>query len=126
MTSAATAVMTVARSIMDRALAAPNGIKLYFPDADHGGSENAKQLARTWTSRMYSVRSYARKVQERMANPNDVINGMTSNATDPDVFRTAYDAISCDILRDATHEAGPRWVLNIAKVTLEDLNWEEF
>lgn len=123
MTSAASNVMAIARNILDRALAAENGIRIPYTDEKYGSSANAKQEAQTWVRRMGEARTHMRKVQARMASPVDHAMGMSASASDPDVFRTAYDVLSTSVMRD---EEGKRWVLTIERVDLSALNVEEF
>lgn len=119
MTAATVQAIALARELADKALAAPNGIRKTFLDAEHDGADGAKREANRWRTRIYQARAGLRRTMYRMANPNDVISGIVAEkAADPDVVRTAYDPLTCDVDRAAEP---PGWTLTVRRVTAADL-----
>lgn len=105
--------MALARTVMDDALASERGIVLAIPDSESNGDKDASyKAALRWCNRIYAARTAMRKIQHRMASPADLLSGVNASAVDPDVVRTAYDGLFCEVVRNATNDG---WDLMVKK-----------
>lgn len=119
--SSKNATLEIARSIMDQALSAPQAIEIRFYDDQEGGEANGKRTAQRWATRIFQARASMRRLQIRMASPQDLISsGLTSNAVDPEAVRTVYDTLYTETRRETAER--PCWVLRIAQADMAGLN----
>lgn len=138
-TSTANEATALMRDAMDKALSAPTGVRLTFPDAKYGGPDAAKAEAERWAKRLFTARADMRRMIARsVADSNGNAGSMTveqmMRAVPPDAWRTPYDALFTSIVRipeDATApDASPHplanagWWLTILKADASALMME--
>lgn len=112
------------RDAMDKALAAPNGLRMRFSDTDPRwpSREEAHKAAKRMQGYAYTARSQMRRVQARAFSESDgaitdtaprALAALSGKGDTPDAFRTAYDSLYLGIDRN---EADDAWVLTIQRV----------
>lgn len=115
--AAANGAMARAREVLNRALAAPNGLRMDFLDATYpAGAREARRDVSRWQMRFYQARTAMRRVQVRMAAPDDILRGLTSNAVDPDAVVTAYYKLYFTVERNGDDTG---WILYIRNAERE-------
>lgn len=115
------ATQPVARAMMDRALMAPNGIRIPIPDSEWSDDPaSSEREGRRWQQAIRGARKDQSNSQFLAAKASglegrDLIDART----------TAYDRVTSSLARD---EPNKRWVLTIETLvsSLDDLNIEEF
>ncbi len=109
-TSTANEATALMRDAMDKALSAPTGVRLTFPDSKYGGPDAAKAEAERWAKRLFTARAdmrrmIARSVADAEGGVGDKTVEAMMRAVPPDAWRTPYDALFTSIVRipaDAT------------------------
>lgn len=122
-TSTANAAIAIIRDLMDKALAAPNGVRVTFSDAKHGSPAASLREAKRWQHRVYIARGQMRRVQASAERDAGGLDGriLGGSAVSPDAYRTAYDVLYAGIDRT---EADDGYTLLIRRADLSALDVE--
>lgn len=106
--------MAAARTLLDSATMAKNGLKLPFRVAEHGDTHACLKEAKRWRSLIYAARTDFRKRAAAMS-------GLDYDTRGTDL-KTPYDILYVDISPDATQPGD--YILTLAKADLPA--FEEF
>ncbi len=119
----ATALM---RDAMDKALSAPNGVRLTFSDEKYGGDGPAKAEANVWAKRLYTARADIRRMIARseVANMSADEKAAATQAP-PEAYLTPYEALYTTIVRCPPDKPAGYWLV-IMRADASELGLEIF